>query len=117
MVRGLLLLVFLAAPAAAQDIGGRYLVAGEGFDGQPYRGEAFITSASDVTCEIEWVISGDTFKGICMRQGDVFAASYVIPNGVGMLIYKIAPDGAMAGTWTVQGSNGVGTETLSPTGG
>ena len=104
----------LAAPAAAQDIGGRYVVQGTGFDGAAYGGEAQITITSDVTCEIVWNTGGQISEGICMRAGNVFAAAYVIGGKAGMVIYTVAGDGSMEGTWTVSGSNGVGTEALYP---
>jgi hypothetical protein len=110
----LLALALLAGPAAAQDIGGRYAVEGTGFDGQTYRGEAVISAASDVTCEIAWNTGGQLSQGICMRQGNIFAAAYAIEGAVGMVIYEVAPDGSMRGTWTIQGSDGVGAETLTP---
>lgn len=113
----ILALAATTGAAAAQDIGGRYAVTGTGLDGSRYDGVAEITASSDVTCEIVWNTGGQISRGICMRQGDVFAASYVVGKAVGMVIYRVSRDGAMAGTWTVQGANGVGTETLSPAGG
>ncbi len=110
----LISLVFAASPAAAEDIGGGYEVAGRGFDGSTYRGTAEIRSTSDVTCEIVWNTGGQLSKGICMRQGDTFAASYVIGDAIGMAIYKLEADGTLTGTWTVSGSNGVGEEVLVP---
>jgi hypothetical protein len=109
-------LVLAAGAAQAQDIGGRYEVAGKGFDGAAYRGTAVIRSTSDVTCEIEWTTGGQVSRGICMRQGDTFAASYVIGNTIGMAIYQVRPDGTLDGTWTISGSDGVGTEMLFPGG-
>lgn len=106
--------VLLAAPVAAQDIGGRYVVQGTGFNGQAYAGEAEITVTSDVTCEIVWNTGGQISQGICMRQGNVFAAAYILGEKPGMVIYNVAPDGSMQGQWTMAGSNGVGTEALYP---
>lgn len=110
-------LTFAAGAAGAQDIGGRYEVAGKGFDGSAYRGTAVITITSNVTCEIVWNTGGQVSRGICMRQGNTFAASYVLGNTVGMVIYDVAADGSMSGTWTLSGSNGVGYEALYPAGG
>jgi hypothetical protein len=103
-----------AGSAQAQDIGGSYQVAGKGFDGSAYRGTAEISRTSDVTCEIVWNTGGQVSKGICMRQGDTFAASYVMGNAIGMAIYRVQADGTLAGTWTVSGQNGVGEELLIP---
>jgi hypothetical protein len=98
--------------AAAQDVGGRYVVQGTGFNGAAYGGEAEITVISDVTCKIEWNTGGQISEGICMRSGNVFAAAYVISEHAGMIIYTINGDGSMQGQWTIAGSDGVGTETL-----
>lgn len=106
--------VALASPAAAQDIGGRYIVQGTGFNGQAYAGEAQITITSEVTCRIVWNTGGQTSEGICMRSGNVFSAAYVISGRPGMVIYTIAADGSMQGQWTISGSDGVGTEALYP---
>jgi hypothetical protein len=103
-----------AAPALAQDIGGRYIVQGTGFNGQAYAGEAQITLTSDVTCEIVWNTGGQISEGICMRSGNVFSAAYVIEDRPGMVIYTVAADGSMQGQWTIAGSDGVGTEALYP---
>ncbi len=104
----------LAGPAAAQDIGGRYVVQGTGFDGAAYGGQAEISLTSDYTCRIVWNTGGQISEGICMRQNNVFAASYIIEGRVGMVIYTVGGDGAMQGTWTVDGVNAVGTESLYP---
>lgn len=104
----------LAGPAAAQDIGGQYVVQGTGFDGAAYGGQAEISLTSDYTCRIVWNTGGQISEGICMRQGNVFAASYMIEGRVGMVIYTVGGDGSMQGTWTVDGVNAVGTESLYP---
>ena len=103
-----------AAPAMAQDVGGRYVVQGTGFNGAAYGGEAQITVTSDVTCKIEWNTGGQLSDGICMRSGNVFAAAYVISGKTGMIIYTINADGSMQGSWTIAGADGVGTEALYP---
>jgi hypothetical protein len=100
--------------AAAQDVGGRYLVQGTGFDGGAYAGEAQISVTSDVTCKIEWNTGGQYSEGICMRSGNVLAAAYVISERAGMIIYTINADRSMQGQWTIAGMDGVGTETLYP---
>jgi hypothetical protein len=108
----LLAALALSGPAAAQDIGGRYLVQGTGLNGSAYGGEAEISLTSDYTCRIVWNTGGQISEGICMRQDNVFAASYIIENRVGMVIYTVNGDGSMQGTWTVDGVNAVGTESL-----
>ena len=104
----------LALPAAAQPITGTYDVEGTNFDGSPYSGEATITALSDVSCAIVWVTGPTTSDGICMRDGPVVAAGYRLGDAVGLIIYRQAPDGRLVGTWTLAGSDGVGTEVLTP---
>lgn len=106
--------LFAAGAAQGQDLVGSYAVNGTGFDGAAYSGTAEVVAVSDVTCEIRWITGGQESLGICMRQNNAFAASYVIGDKVGMAIYQIMDDGSLVGTWTIQGSNGVGNETLTP---
>lgn len=109
-----LALAGLASTASAQDIGGSYTVAGTNHDGSAYEGTARITLTSDTTCEIEWKTGETESKGICSRNGDSFAAAYVLEESVGLVIYKVKPDGSMEGLWTIQGEGGTGTENLTP---
>jgi len=111
------LLTFLSLSAhgvAAQDLAGRYLVAGTNLDGSPYGGEAVISLTSGVTCEIVWITANTSSTGICMRSSNAFAAAYELNGAVGLVIYRIEPDGTLHGTWTVAGLNAVGTEVLTP---
>ncbi len=106
-------LLALPAAASAQDIGGRYKVEGTNFDGSRYTGTAVIALTSKSTCTINWD-TGSIAKGICMRNGSSFAASYIMGKAIGLVIYRINNDGSMEGLWTVAGDDGVGTETLTP---
>lgn len=110
----ILSLAILAMPAAAQSIGGRYQVQGTNFNGSPYGGEAVITPTSETTCEIKWITGGTESIGICMRNGESFAAGYVMGDKVGLVVYRVMPDGSMNGLWTIAGENGNGTEVLVP---
>ncbi len=116
MIRKLLLglaLAGLAGNAGAQDIGGSYDVEGTNHNGTTYGGTATITLTSDTTCEIVWE-TGNTSNGICSRNGDSFAAAYVLGDAVGLVIYKVLPDGSLNGLWTIAGQGGTGTEVLTP---
>lgn len=106
----------LLAPsvAAAQSIGGRYTVAGTNLDGSAYEGTAEVTLASETTCIIEWQTGGTSSQGICMRNGNAFAASYVLNDHVGLTVYQVMEDGSLNGIWTVTGEEGNGTEILTP---
>ncbi|TIX80034.1 MAG: hypothetical protein E5V21_13155, partial [Mesorhizobium sp.] len=83
------LLGLAAVPAAAQSIGGTYIVAGTNFDGSSYGGEATITLTSETTCTIHWETGGSSSDGICMRNDDAFSAGYVMGKAVGLVVYKV----------------------------
>jgi hypothetical protein len=107
-------LVASGATAAAQGLGGTYRASGKNFDGSSYSGTAEITFTSNTTCRIDWKIESDVWRGICMRNGSVFAASYRLGNAVGLVIYEINANGTLEGTWTIAEKSGVGSETLTP---
>ena len=104
----------MIAPAAAQSIGGSYTSAGTNLDGSPYTGTVEITLTSETTCTIHWVTGGSTSDGICSRNGDAFAAAYVLGDAFGLVVYKVLPDGTLDGLWTIAGQGGNGTEVLTP---
>jgi hypothetical protein len=104
----------LAGIASAQEIGGSYAVSGTNHDGSTYGGTAEITLTSETTCEIVWTTGSTTSEGICSRNDDAFAAAYVLEDEVGLVIYKVLPDGTLSGLWTIAGEGGTGTEVLMP---
>ncbi|SFK35517.1 hypothetical protein SAMN04488498_105179 [Mesorhizobium albiziae] len=104
----------LAAPASAQSIGGMYSVEGTNLDGSNYSGTAEIKLTSDTTCTIHWVTGGTTSEGICSRNGNAFAAAYVLGDVFGLVVYKVGADGSLDGLWTIAGKDGSGTEVLTP---
>ncbi|WP_274628897.1 hypothetical protein [Arvimicrobium flavum] len=107
--------VGLAMPAAAQTVReGVYDVKGTNLDGSAYSGTAAITLTSETTCMIEWQTGGTTSQGICMLYEDAFSAGYVLGDEVGLVVYKVQADGSLDGAWTITGSDGAGTETLTP---
>ncbi len=108
------IVTFLAAPASAQNIGGRYQVIGTNANGSQYSGTAEITLTSQNTCRIVWVTGSTTSRGICMRNGPAFSAGYVLNGKVGLVIYQIKGDGSFDGLWTIADQAGVGTERLVP---
>ncbi len=109
-------LVLLASivPALAQDVGGNYTVFGTNFDGSHYKGTATITVKTSTTCEIVWQTGPSESSGICMRNDDAFSAAYQLGKSVGLVIYKMHPDGVLDGIWTIAGQDGSGTEVLTP---
>ena len=104
----------LATSVSAQSVSGRYRVIGTNFNGSPYSGTADIAATSDNTCRISWVTGSTTSRGICMRKGNTFAASYVLNGKAGLVIYEMKSDGSMEGLWTIADQNGIGTERLVP---
>lgn len=107
-------MVVFAAPAAAQNVGGRYQVQGSNFNGSPYSGTAEIVLTSNNTCRITWQTGGQTSQGICMRNNNAFSASYQLGRTIGLVIYEMQPDGSMRGLWTIADQNGIGREVLTP---
>ena len=87
----------LAGAASARELGGNYRANGTNFDGSPYSGTATISIMSDTTCAITWVTGSTSSDGLYMRNQDAFAASYQMGNSVGLVIYKIMPDGSLNG--------------------
>jgi len=105
------LAVAVSVPAMAQTVGGNYTVKGTNPNGSPYGGTAVITPRGD-GCRIAWDV-GSQWKGLCMLNGDAFAASYTSGNSNGLLIYKLQGDGTLRGVWVLN-DGGTGTETLIP---
>lgn len=111
------LFVFGASIAGAQasDAVQAFTVKGTNPNGSPYGGTAWIAPTSDATCKIAWQTGSSTSEGFCMVSGDVLTAAYILGEVVGLVIYKIKPDGTLDGTWTIADKPGVGTEVLTPT--
>jgi hypothetical protein len=108
------MLAAATASGQAQSIGGNYTVAGTNLNGSTYGGTASIELTSETTCVIHWVTGPTTSDGICMRNGDSFAAAYVGDGYSGLVIYKVLPDGSLNGLWTIANNGGAGTEILTP---
>jgi hypothetical protein len=93
---------------------GKYNVEGKNLDGSAYSGTAEITATSETTCRIHWETGGTTSDGICMRNGNAFAAGYVLNEAVGLVVYRMMDDGSLDGIWTIADQEGVGEEVLTP---
>ena len=107
-------LVATATTASAQEIGGKYRVAGTNLNGSRYAGTAEIVATGGATCRIAWTTGGTTAKGLCMRQGGTLAAAYVMSGAIGLIVYQIKPDGVLDGVWTIADQAGSGTDVLTP---
>jgi len=93
---------------------GKYSVEGKNLDGSAYSETAEIIATSETTCRIRWQTGSTTSKGICMRNGNAFAAGYVMGDSIGLVVYKMMDDGALDGIWTIADQEGVGEEVLTP---
>ena len=113
-IAGAFILLAGVASASAQSLPGNYRVEGKNLDGSAYSGTAEIVATSETTCRIAWKTGGTTAAGICMRNGDSFAAGYVLGEAIGLVVYKMMPDGTLEGAWTIADQEGVGEETLTP---
>jgi hypothetical protein len=114
LLASILLGLCMIAPASAQSIGGHYTTAGTNLDGSPYGGTVEITLTSETTCTIHWITGSSTSDGICSRNGNAFAAAYVLGDAFGLVVYKVLEDGTLDGLWTIAGQGGNGTEVLTP---
>ena len=93
---------------------GKYSVEGKNLDGSAYSGTAEIIATSETTCGIRWQTGSTTSEGICMRNGNAFAAGYVMGDSIGLVVCKMMDDGALDGIWTIADQEGVGEEVLTP---
>lgn len=91
-IAGAFILLVGVASASAQSLPGNYQVEGKNLDGSAYSGTAEIVATSETTCRIAWK-TGRAANGICMRNGDSFTAGYVLGESVGLVVYKMNPDG------------------------
>ena len=109
-----LILLASVASASAQSLPGKYRVEGKNADGSAYSGTAQIVATTETTCRIVWKTGSSTSEGICMRNGNSFAAGYVLGESIGLVVYKIMADGTLEGAWTIADTEGVGEEILTP---
>jgi hypothetical protein len=70
-----LLVAALIESAAAQNVGGTYVLSGKNFDGSPYKGTVQITPTGS-TCRIVWQTGNSKSEGLCMLSGKTLAAFY-----------------------------------------
>lgn len=103
-----------AGPALA--VTGSYTVSGTGMDGVGYNGTAQIDAPEGGGCSVSWQVLGSEFAGTCLRADDALAVLYTQVGGdqTGLILYQIHADGTLHGVWTVTGTDGQGTEVLTP---
>ncbi|MCI0379380.1 MAG: hypothetical protein L0215_17355 [Gemmataceae bacterium] len=100
------------------DISGYYTCKGVETGGKAYSGVAVISKKNEVYM-IQWMVNGgSTFTGIGVRQGNMFSASWALPNERGLLrglnTYKIESGPRLVGRWaTLPGAGYLQNETLT----
>jgi len=94
------------------DITGYYTCKGKEASGKTYNGIAVIVKKNDIYV-VTWVIGGSsTFMGVGVRQGETFAASWVLPINEktfirGVNLYKIEPGPRLVGIWATLPGPGI----------
>lgn len=102
----------LVLPKEAGDITGYYTCKGVETGNKKYSGLVVIGKKNNVYI-VTWVIAGSsTFTGIGVRQGDTFAASWIIPGDGGKIVrgvnlYKIEPGPKLSGVWAALPGPGI----------
>lgn len=119
-----LMLVAACLPGAKLSQGpgilGTYVVNGVDPLGTEYTGRVSITRGPNSgEVEVEWVITGAILHGEGRLQGDRLTLDWetvTSPRGssTGNAEYEVRDDGALVGTRTVDGTDGVGAETILP---
>ncbi len=100
--------------ADATDIAGVYRCDGVNPSGKSYRGMVEIVRVHD-TFQLRWTFpqGTDAALGIGILTNGVLAVSYYGGATAGVVVYKIAAGQPLVGEWTVLGSDGIFTETLT----
>jgi hypothetical protein len=107
-----------AASAPKPDIAGKYNITGTNPDGAPYKGTMEVITRGDVY-QFKWD-AGSQYDGVGVQNGNIIAVSYTTGSngkGCGVVDYDIQGDGTLAGKWGYWGTNDMGTETATRTGG
>jgi hypothetical protein len=95
-------------------LAGPYQVSGTNFDGSAYEGTVEITGDGP-GYRVAWEVGSTTSSGEGTLDGDRFVVDFSgAATGAGTAAYRLEDDGSLVGTWTLEGSVGEGTETLTP---
>ncbi|WP_299985998.1 hypothetical protein [uncultured Ruegeria sp.] len=96
----------LQAFAGDTAIAGSYSVQGRNVDGQPYSGSANVSQDGSFV-SIVWTVAGETFNGAGAIDGKVVTVEW---NAEFPIVYVVAPDGELHGTW----ADGLALDKLTP---
>ena len=124
------LIVFAAVSAAHVALAGQhafegaYIASGVDAAGNEYRravdierhGERFIVVWVSARVVGETLVLEPTWVGVGLAIGDTLSVSFVADDGLGVMVYRFAPDGhQLSGRWTLEGPDEpVHSETLTP---
>lgn len=119
-------LAFFTAPnqVPADDDGdpwtGRWLINGVSAQDTEYSGSLTIVD-SGIAYELQWLVTGDIAVGTGRLIGDRLEATWrstssIGGEAVGTATYRLSADGAIAGTRTIDGVAGAGSEEGEPAG-
>lgn len=110
---------FAAIPRTAGAVEGRYTVDGRAENREPYAGVAEIRRSGSVYT-IAWQVGEARFVGSgLLAEGTlsfVFQGAGPAPGRPGVIVYRVLPDGTLAGVYVLLGNPVTGSETLTPLG-
>lgn len=120
------LLASCTVPGSQVDVGdglaGTYVVNGVDPVGTEYSGTAVIgETESPDEFVLSWIITGSIQSGTGVRTGDTLDVVWQVDEGprsasTGTASYTITDDGWLIGERLVDGTDGIGTEEIIPTG-
>jgi hypothetical protein len=108
--------LFLAAlPGVAQaQRSGHYAVQGSDAAGSTYTGSVELRPTGPETWRITWRIANETINGTGIAANGMLAVGYIHGRDMGVAIYKVMPDGSLAGRWTTGRNGGAASELWLP---
>lgn len=107
------LILMQAVPATAQR-SGLYNVSGTNPDGSLYTGTLTLQQVGLSSFRLNWSVGANSIDGVGMVSGLTLAVVFQLGEQTGMGMYELRPNGELAGTWTIIGSQATGTEILRP---
>ena len=104
---------FGSSGGISKDIAGNYDVTGTNFDGSAYKGTVVIEKSGN-GYTLAWETGPTSSTGAGTLSGDTFTVRWTDGENSGDVTYTLQADGSLVGTWTADGIDGQGTETLTP---
>lgn len=93
-------------------LSGNYqIIKGQNPDGSNYRGTVDITPRGKLY-DVKWNIPGNSFSGVGLLSGNVFAVGWGTAQNVGVVLY-VESAGKLVGQWGQPGGSELGLETLT----